>query len=205
MKNIVCGIQRHLREECGFVDVDLLNDKATRFSYFRRSLDAHMKQLTADGIGLQVNSKDTVTPTDEKTLWETGVLDTNTSVGLLNAVFFYNTKAFASRAVDEHRNLDASEFQFGFDSFTKKRYLQFSGRRIKNLQGGLKQNLKKIPSKKVMHYANEALGDRCLVKMYELYLSLIPSVGPFYRKPLDPLPGTKGPRYSPSQVVGINT
>ena len=40
--------------------------------------------------------------------------------------------------------------------------------------------------------------------MFKKYLSLIPSSGPFYRKPLKSLPGKTGPRYS-VQTVGINT
>ena len=98
--------------------------------------------MTADSIGLQINSKDTVTPTDEKTSWKTAALNTNRSVGFLYAMFSYNTIAFSFHAVDDHRILVASDFQYGFDSVTKKKYLQFSGRKIKNLQRGLQENLK---------------------------------------------------------------
>ena len=41
----------YMRDKCSLPDVDLFNSKDTRFNYFRRNLDARMKELTGEGIG----------------------------------------------------------------------------------------------------------------------------------------------------------
>jgi hypothetical protein len=160
-----------------------------------------MKELTNKGIGVRTNSADPVLPADEKQLWESGVFDPDTAVGLTNIVFFYNGKTFGFRAVDEHPKLQASQFKIKYDHELQKRYLEYTGRLCKNVQGGLKQ--RNVEVKQVKH-VEEPANPRCLVKLFEKYLSLIPPDGSFYRKPLDPLPGTKGPRYG-KQNIGINT
>lgn len=102
---------------------------------------------------------------------------------------------FGLRAADEHRELEVSQFSIGSDENGK--YLRFLGRTCKNWQGGLHQ--RKIEPKDLKIYAKTELGERCAVSIFEFYLSLIPSDGPFYRRPLTGTPA----RYS-TQVIGIN-
>lgn len=51
----------------------------------------------------------------------------------------------------------------------------------KNVHGGL--NHRKFEPKTITHF-EEKENDRCLVKLFSLYMSLISCKGPFYRKPL---------------------
>jgi hypothetical protein len=53
-----------------------------------------------------------------------------TSTGLSNCVFFYNCKLFAFRACDEHRNLDASQFEIGTDPANGLKYVEFKHKKV---------------------------------------------------------------------------
>jgi hypothetical protein len=59
-------------------------------------------------------------------------------------------------------------------------FIQFTARISKNVQGGLKH--RNVENQIVKHY-EQPQNYRCLVKLYS-FLSPIPRVGPFYRKPL---------------------
>lgn len=99
-----------------------------------------------------------------------------TSTELSNCVFFYNCRLFGFRACDEHRNLDASQFAIGPE--TDLKYVEFMGRASKNVQGGLKHP--NVETKSIKHF-EQMENPRCVVKIYEKYLDLIPRNGPFYR------------------------
>ena len=68
---------------------------------------------------------------------------------------------------------------------------------MKNVQGGLNQRT--VSPKQVKHFANP-YNDRCLVKIYKLYLSCIPRRGMFYRKPLPPSDKFKYQRFSAQTI-----
>ncbi|XP_067671801.1 uncharacterized protein [Haliotis asinina] len=74
---------------------------------------------------------------EEEMLWAKGTFSSETSSGLLHAVYFYNCKVFGVRAADEHANLEVSQFEFG--RYSVGEYVRFIGRVTKNNQGGLKQ------------------------------------------------------------------
>ena len=105
---------------------------------------------------------------------------------------------FGLRAVDEHHSLEVEQLSISRDE-NGDRFLRFRGRACKNYQGGLHQ--RKINAKDLKVYADDTLGERCIVSCFELYLSLIPQKGPFYRRPIGNDPA---PQYS-SQPVGVNT
>ena len=127
----------------------------------------------------------------------TGIFSRNTSRGLQNVIFWYSSKMFGLRAADEHRLLEANQFSIENDE-NGERFLRFLGRSCKNFQGGLHQ--RKVEPKNLQIYADENRGELCIVSCFELYLSLVPKDGPFYRRPI----GESPPRYS-VQPVGINT
>ena len=104
---------------------------------------------------------------------------------------------YGLRAADEHRSLDAEQFTIESDE-NGDRCLRFNGRSCKNFQGGLHQ--RKVEAKDLKIYADQSLGERCIVSCFERYFSLIPKNGPFYRRPI----GDNPPRYS-VQAVGINS
>lgn len=94
LTQIASAIQRHLRNKCEKSDVSFFKEDDPVFAGFRRGLDGRMKELTADGIGVNKEKSDPVTRADEETVWDTGVFSFNTAEGLSNAVFYYNGKAF---------------------------------------------------------------------------------------------------------------
>ncbi|CAC5370180.1 unnamed protein product [Mytilus coruscus] len=133
-------------------------------------------------------------------MWDSGVFDCETATGLINIVFFYNCKLFGFRALDEHKELDASQHRISVDTNGNK-LLHYTGRLCKNVQGGL--NNRNIDVKRITQKSDPS-NPRCLVKISEKYLSLIPREGRFYRKPLPHKASNDSIRFS-VQPIGINT
>ena len=175
---ISTGIQRYLREDCGRLEVHLLKEEDPSFFNFRAQLDQRMKELTKQGIGIHRNRADPITTEDEEQLWDSGTLNMDTAQGLSYAVFFYNCKLFGFRGGDEHRNLEVNQYEVITDQDGNQK-LVFYGRSAKNLQGGLKQ--RKIEAKAIEQHGDPS-NPRCVVKLFEKYLSSVPKEGPFYRR-----------------------
>ena len=55
-----------------------------------------MRELTAQGHGVNVNRADPILPSDEEKLWDTKVISLDTSTVLLHGVYFYCLKIFTS-------------------------------------------------------------------------------------------------------------
>ena len=86
------------------------NDPA--FTSFQATLDNLFKSLRKDGIGAEASHAETITPDEEDTLWETGVLNIDTPKGLLRCVFYYNGKCFCLRGGQEHRDLGLGHYKY---------------------------------------------------------------------------------------------
>ncbi|XP_060572336.1 zinc finger MYM-type protein 3-like [Ruditapes philippinarum] len=192
LQNIAAGLQRYLRNEKS-MHVNFFKTDDPVFTEFRRTLDSRMRELTNEGIGIEVKSADAVTEEDEACLWGSGVFSVDNAKGLSNAVFFYNGKVFGLRGGDEQIGLQAEQFITGYDSAIKRRFVKFLPRIRKNTQGGLKQS-KKAASlmQPIIHYDQEKENSYSIYKIYESYLNLIPRRGNFYRKPLDGLNFSSG-------------
>jgi len=95
LTQIVAALQRHLRSMFSNRQINLFKDDDIVFREIRKILDARMKVLTGQGIGVENKRSDPVTEEDEQKMWDTGVFSMMTASGLSNAVFFYNGKAFA--------------------------------------------------------------------------------------------------------------
>lgn len=106
----------------------------------------------------------------------------NTAEGLSNAVFYYNGKAFGFGGMEWHKNLDAEQYEIKTDPENKLKYIQFTARVSKHIQGGLKH--RNVENQIIKQYEQPS-NSRCLVKLFSFYLSLISRVGPFYRKNFD--------------------
>ncbi|XP_053390993.1 uncharacterized protein LOC128553833 [Mercenaria mercenaria] len=192
LQNIAAGIQRYLRTEKS-MHVNLFKTDDPTFAEFRKTLDSHMRELTNQGIGLEIKSADAVTADDEKKFWETGVFSMSSAKGLSNAVFFYNGKVFGLRGGEEQTGLLAEQFLLGYDSVNNRRYVKFLPRIRKNAQGGLKQSKKaRGLLEPIVHYDQENSVDYSIYRLYETYLNLIPRTGLFYRKPLNDLKFSAG-------------
>lgn len=190
---ITSGIQRYLRNECGRVDINFMKADCPKFSAFRTALDTRMKELHAVGVGVSVNSSDPVTLNEELQLWDSGVFNFTTAEGLSNSVFFYNGKLFGFRGFQEHVAAQAEQFEIGTNSENGVRYLKYTPHLRKNSQGGLRN--RRVNLDPIIHYEQT---DRSvsIVELYSKYLSLIPRVGPLYRKPLPSLDENGNAKFS---------
>ena len=143
---LVVSIQRHLGE-LGRPKVSFLD--SPMFDTLRKSLDARMKELTAQGLGVERKLAEPITQDMEAILWEKGIFSVESCKGLINVMYFYNCKCFGLRSGDEHRSLDVEQFRFcvsdGID------YVEYIGRTSKTYKGGLNQ--RKLLPKNLRVYA----------------------------------------------------
>ncbi|KAK6188604.1 hypothetical protein SNE40_004747 [Patella caerulea] len=188
---IVSGLQRYIKNDCNRNNVHILRDDDEKFSTFRKILDSEMKRLTSLGFGTKVKSCEPVLP---------GVFSMNTAEGLSNAIFFYNGKAFAFRGMEQHKCVEDEQFEILTDQKNKRKFIRFTPRIQKNSQGGLKR--KNVTITPIEHY-EQPDNERCLVKMYDYYLSLIPRKGFLYKKTLTTTvtDESQHPRFSAANIT----
>ena len=113
---LACGLLRHLRDDCGRYDLNILDEHNPNFVSSWQVLDGIMKKSHTEGLGCNPKQKQAVSPEHEKLLWDSGSINLVTALGLSYAVFFYNCKCFGLRGQDEHRNLSVTQFSFGNDN-----------------------------------------------------------------------------------------
>jgi len=120
-------------------------------------------------------------------LWDAGVLNTHTPLGLQNAVFYAIGKTFCLRGGQEHRTLKLSQLQRDSDKYVYHENVS------KNRNGSFKQL--HIKSKVVPVYPCPEAGEWCPVYLLDLYISKLPEeakikdilyVRPLQKKPSDP-------------------
>lgn len=189
---LLSGLLRYSREKQ--VDpVNFLNRKDPRFKKLHATCDVVFRSLHEAGIGTVTKSAKVISKSDENDLWDSGVLNTYTPVGLQNAVFYYLGKVCCLRGGEEQRGLKPSQFKRYYDP---DRYL-YSEHGSKNRNGGFFQL--DVENKNVTIYRSESNGERCLVSLLDLYLSKLPQAAfeqdIFYCRPLDQY-GRDGPWYS---------
>ncbi len=103
LHSLMCGLLRHMRSinpGCP----NFLDKKDHRFTALHKTLDSLFNKLHADGIGRNLKKNEILTVEDEKLLWESGVLNTSTPRGLLNAAHF--TQLERCFALEVVRNTD---------------------------------------------------------------------------------------------------
>ena len=101
----------------------------------------------------------------------------STPSSLQNAIFFYCGVLFCLRGGAEHRELMYSQFELTTvqdptDSSKMMKCVIYSEFGSKNHQGLVHQV--HLDNKIITHYADESLGDRCFVSLFELYRSKLP-------------------------------
>ena len=146
---------------------------------------------------LELN-KQTCFRNQKKYLWQHGILGNSSSEILQYTLYFYNCKLFGLRGREEHHDLKVNDFALGHDS-EGKQYIDYTSRRRKNSNGGLKQ--KHFEPKIIRHY--ETKGKMSVIPLYEEYLEALgKSDGPFY---LRTLPNIMNSLQFGKQRVGVNT
>ena len=105
-----------------------------KFEYWSHSKLSYKKNTC---IGTEKKSTDPIIESDEQQLWNSGVINTESVIGLSYGVFLYNCKLFGMRAGDEHRGLDVQQYEFLKDPVSGRETLRFHHRLCKNMQGSL--------------------------------------------------------------------
>jgi len=97
--------------------------------------------------------------------------------------------------MDSHRQCLAAQFKIGCDHKNKRKFIKYTPRLSKNVQGALKhRRIEIVPIKRY----EDKFNPRCLV-LYDTCLSLIPGRGSLYRKPLDST-SSSAPRFSVNTI-----
>ena len=58
--------------------------------------------------------------------------------GLSNSLFFLNGKTFGFRGMEQHKNCAAEQLKIEFDHENNRKYVKYTPRVTKNVQGGLR-------------------------------------------------------------------
>ena len=170
---LLAGLQRSIRRSSPKEEINIFSDY--QFKELKRVCDAVFKKLHSEGIGSTKKSASVLGPEEEKKLWDTGVINLSTPVGLLRAVFFYNGKNFCLRGGAEQRNLKISQFHrqtciVEGKSVGVYEYHEFGS---KNRQGGF--NNLNVENKVVKQFENTSDSGICHVKILDKYLQKIPA------------------------------
>lgn len=80
---LLVGLQRSIRSSPK-EEINIFSDP--QFQELKKVCDAIFKKLHSEGIGSTKKSASVLGPEEEKKLWDTGVLNLSTPVGLLRAV-----------------------------------------------------------------------------------------------------------------------
>lgn len=125
------GLLRHLRENG--IHLNFLDEENSVFYEFRQALSARMSELTKQRVGTTTKQAEPISEESENMLWNKGLLGDSSSNSILNTVFFYNSKLFGLRRVDEHRELCVNQISIGTDQTGK--YIMFNGTASKTYKG----------------------------------------------------------------------
>ena len=144
-----------------------------------------MKIKSKDNIGGAKKQALPITEEEEDTLWSKNVLGDDTREKLLYTLVYLMGLNFALRGGEEHRNLRRGErSQLSLRESEQGKFLNYTEDTSKANQGGLKH--RKVQKKSVQAYENIQHPDRCIVKLYEKYISKCPGsdkCDAFYLRP----------------------
>lgn len=153
----------------------LLDDPA--FCQLKHTLDNTMKEHAKAGLTVKRRQAQPITVAEQEDMWNRGILGSDTPSKLLDTLVYMFGLNFALRAAQEHRNLrcDTPECESQIQIHTGdngKRFVRYTEDTSKTRQGGI--NHRKITPKVVNAYENTSHPERCIVRLYEKYMSHCP-------------------------------
>ncbi|XP_076815215.1 uncharacterized protein LOC143461253 isoform X2 [Clavelina lepadiformis] len=193
LMQIASGLQRYLRQVSCRSEVNFFDKYSSTFAEFRDALKSRSGELSVEAQASKAGKRVQVDNLNDDELWQTGYLDYTTAKGIFHVMFYYNCVEFEITSMEEHHELKVEQFSVSVDKTKNQDYLEFkrSDQRYYNMS-----------TKQIMRRYSTKNDPRCLVKLYKAYLDLVPSTGPFYRRPLQ-TPENSSPRFS-FNPVGIN-
>ena len=183
LHHIVSGIQRYIRWN-GNPSIDVFKDG--EFADFRMCLDSEMKRLQKAGHGSRKKKAEPLKEEEEELLWKKGFLGSGSPQALVDTMVVMNGIYFALRSGGEHRQLRSDPCQIQLvENAGSRPFLKYTEDISKNRTGGLKG--RKLKPKVVQHHDNPQNPERCFVRLFKRYQSLLPQERPkntFYFQPL---------------------
>ena len=100
LHHITCGLMWHIRQS-GKPQIDFF--KGPQLADFHASLDAEMKRLQGQVVGLKKKQTEVVIEEEVNLLWEKGLLGDSTPQNLLDTMIYCNGLYFSLHSGQEHR------------------------------------------------------------------------------------------------------
>ena len=182
--DLVFMVQSFLKQNCRplkfFDDVE--------FFELKNTLDNRMCELSKEGKVAPRVKAEPISVSEEEKMWELGILGDSTPEKLVDTILYLNGMHFALRAAEEHKSLKVNlQFKVGYEDSIGLKYLKYTECTSKCNQGGLSSRY--IKPKKSRAYENVVNSDRCMVRLFEKYMSHRPDHLPkcskdFYLHPL---------------------
>ena len=139
------------------------------FKDCRDVLEGKCRELRANGMGRRPNAANSLSRVEEEQLWEYGRLGANNPTSLLYTNWWNLTQHLGLRGCQEHTSMMVEDFVVKISAEGRK-FVEFNENLTKTRQSGLKP--KKRTTKPKMFATG---GDRCPVRLFELYMSKRPA------------------------------
>jgi len=201
LRSIISGIIAYFRNNFNR-PWDFFKDR--EFSESRKVLDAKMRELTRNGVGLNKKKAAPISVKTEEEMWNQGILGEDNPRKLMNTVLYLLGVQFALRSREEHRSLrfgDDSQLTLGFEDGVE--FLKYREDCSKTRHGGIQDRFRQ--PKEVIVYSGMTDSPKDLVLLYKKYIShrlQCTKTNAFYLRPLN---YPRGDIWYADQPIGINT
>ena len=160
-----------------------------------------MKNSRESGADTKKKRAEVIQEEHEEALWNQQILGKKDPRQLLHTLLFLFGKNFALRGREEHRNLSVKNISKHFNHLLKRHYLEYTETLSKTRKGGIKDA--RADPKNSKAYDNPNNPDRCIVALYDLYMSHRPDhVDAFY---LTPIESPRTQEWYKAIPLGVNT
>ena len=166
---LLAGIQRYVRKLYPKMEFNLFSDH--KFKPLKNLCDSLFRKLHSKGIGTSLKATAVLSADGEKKLWDTEILNLETPIALLRAVFFYNGKNFCLRGGAEQHNLKLSQFQREITVVDGQEDSCYIYREFGSKTGKGAFNSLHLENKIVHQYQNLSGSGPCHIQILDAYFS----------------------------------
>ena len=159
--SLFCGLNRTVQLQ--YPKLNLFN--SAEFKALQQTLDGKLKELQSTQNPMKKRA-DAVTVSDERGMWNDGILGTSCPTSVINTLVFLTGKMLALRGGKEQRELTHEQFEF-VEQTNGKMVLKYVEKVSKTNQGGLKR--RKQETKRVEH-VEDPLHEESFSFIYNFYV-----------------------------------
>ena len=143
------------------------------FFDYKNTLDNLIKQLSKEGKIAPCEKAKPISLDEEEKLWTMGILGEDTPTKLVYTLLYLLDIHFGLHAAEEHKSLRMhDQLNVHYDTEVGLKYLYYEENTSKCNQGG--NSTRGNNAKNSRAYENVINSDRCLLRLYEKYISLCP-------------------------------